>query len=135
MLTNLVVGIGGSIFGVIGGIIQRIINNRHEQQMLILKASYNDIDNARRNTDRFFQWTRRTIIIMIAFYFYVFPIIGAFLSWNNYIAYSESNGFLKSLFYGHNDVMWRMLPPGYIVFPIQSYFAGMGFGLYFGNKK
>lgn len=131
--------IGGLDFIVFGvgllvGIIQRTIQNGHEFKMAAMNKEYEDVKHARSAGDDHFKWTRRTIAIIATLYIFVGPYLAMFYGYPSFVSYPESNGWFWSIFNGEVDVVWKQLPSGYILFPIQQYAFELIIGLYFGKK-
>jgi len=67
-------------------------------------------------------------------YIFVGPIFAAWWGIPVFSAYSESNGWISSLFYGMTTVHWESVR-GYVMSPEQTYLASLTWTLYFGGKN
>ncbi len=129
-MIHLLVSLGGLLIG----LFQKHMANKHEQQQLLLRASIKDVKDARLVNDDWFKWTRRVIALMAMSYIFVAPTIASFYGIPIWFGYVEENGLLTSFFKGDDDIIWKQLPSGFVIGPIQMYIAEAIIALYFGRK-
>jgi len=132
MFGALDLGVMGISF--IGGMLQKGMQNRHDQQMLLLQQAQEDVQRVREVSDDFFKWTRRVIALMAMSYIFLGPLIALYLNLPVWVSYSTDNSFLKSLLYGQTDLNWQKLPDGFVLAPLHQYLAESIAMLYFGRK-
>jgi hypothetical protein len=116
------------------GMIQKSMQNNHEQRMTMMSQAQKDVQRVRLVDDDFFKWTRRTIALIATAYIFLGPAISTYLGITIWTAYTEDNSWLLSLFIGDSTVMFRHLPDGFVILPIHTYIAEAIVGLYFGRK-
>lgn len=129
-IVDIVVTLGGLFIG----LVQKSMDNGHQQKMLLLKAGIKDVKDARAVKDEWFKWTRRTIALTVTAYVFVAPVLAAFFNVPISIAYSEDNGFIMSILKGETDFIWKTLPSGLVLSPIHIHATELILGLYFGRK-
>lgn len=129
-------GLDVAVMGIsfIGGMLQKSMQNRHEQSMLMLNQAQKDVQRARNVNDDWFKWTRRVIALTAMSYIFVGPLLAIFLGEPIWVSYTEDNSWLASLISGDSDLMWKQLPSGFIIAPLHQYIAESIVFLYFGRK-
>jgi hypothetical protein len=91
---------------------------RSEQQQLLAK----DTIQNRESTNKFYQFTRRLIALILILSIVLYPLVSALLNIPFYLPYTDSNGFISSLFMGDSSVLFKEVPKGLIMpnFLIQA---------------
>lgn len=120
--------------GFIGGLIQKTMQNNHDFKMSMMKHGMEDVKHARNAGDDWFKWTRRVIALTATAYIFVVPVLAAYFQFPVWVSFTESNGFLLSIFSGDYNVEWKRLPMGYVLTPLHQYTFEVIIGLYFGRK-
>lgn len=116
--TTLITLLLGSATGLLKSYLDNQAKLKSEQQQLLAKDK---IQN-RESTNKFYQFTRRLIALILIISIVLYPLISALLHIPFYLPYTESHGFLVSIFSGDSTVMFKEVPSGLIMpnFLIQA---------------
>jgi hypothetical protein len=116
--TSLVTLLLGSATGLIKCYMDNQAKLRSEQQQLLAK----DTIQNRESTNKFYQFTRRLIALILILSIVLYPLVSALLNIPFYLPYTDSNGFISSLFMGDSSVLFKEVPKGLIMpnFLIQA---------------
>lgn len=125
-MLSLLVGTGS-------GLVKLLLCHYNERQQMLLKLQFKDIENARRVKNKFYQWTRRIISIMLVGSLVFYPIISAMFHWPINIPYWKSNGGLLSLFVGKATLQWITFTRGLTFVPVMIPAIMYIMGFYFGS--
>lgn len=124
----------GALQGQLGSIAGKWLDYKYKLKHLKSTTYLQDIENARNVKSKPFLITRRILAVMTGFYIFVGPMFAAYHGIPIFSAYTESNGWLTSLFYGLSTVHWESVR-GYVMSPEQTYLASLTWTLYFGGKN
>lgn len=124
----------GALQGQIGSLLSKWLDYKYKLKHLKSDTYLKDMNNARNATGSQFLITRRILAIMTGLYIFIFPVFATYHGIPIVTAYSESNGWLSSLFYGMTSVHWIDVR-GYVMSPEQTYLASLTWTLYFGGKN
>jgi len=131
---SLSAAIFGALQGQLGSLASKWLDYKYKLKHLKTDAYLKDLANARSAKSREFLITRRILALITALYIFVGPIFAAWWGIPVFSAYTESNGWLASLFYGMTTVHWESVR-GYVMSPEQTYLASLTWTLYFGGKN
>jgi hypothetical protein len=121
----------GAFQGQVGSLIHKWLDYKYKIKELKSKTYLEDKQNARNATGKRFLITRRILAVMIITTFCAIHILPGLVYVPAYIFYSESNGFLSSIFYGGSSIRIEKVM-GFLLSPDFSYMVGLIGTLYFG---
>lgn len=131
---SLSAAIFGALQGQLGSFLSKWLDYKYKLKHLKADTYLKDKENARNATGKQFVFTRRVLAFITGFYIFIGPVFAAYYGIPIFSAYTESNGWLASLFYGLTTVHWESVR-GYVMSPEQTYLASLTWTLYFGGKN
>ena len=131
---SLSAAIFGALQGQVGSLASKWLDYKYKLKHLKSDTYLKDIESARNAKSKPFLFTRRILAIMTVMYIFAGPALAAWWGIPVFSAYSESNGWISSLFYGMTTVHWESVR-GYVMSPEQTYLASLTWTLYFGGKN
>lgn len=131
---SLFASILGATQGQLGSLASKWLDYKYKLKHLKTDAYLKDIQSARNASNQPFLITRRILAITTALYIFVGPAVASWLQIPIISAYSESNGWLSSIFYGNSTIHW-VSAQGYILAPVQTYLTSLTWTMYFGGKN
>lgn len=111
-------------------------HNQQNQEALLarLKATNEDVQDARNNTDKGFSFTRRTIALFSVFCIIGIPLIAGFIFPSMPITYAHVQEGAGFLFFTRPDLLTWETAYGITILPFHTHFVSAIGGMYFGNR-
>jgi len=131
---SLSAAIFGALQGQLGSLCSKWLDYKYKTKHLKAETYLKDLDSARNAKGKPFLITRRILALLTGCYIFLGPIFAAWWGIPIFSAYTESNGWIASLFYGMTTVHWESVR-GYVMSPEQTYLASLTWTLYFGGKN
>lgn len=130
--TSLIAGIIGGVQGSLFAVVKNWQDSNLKYKLAREKLELNDINLARNNKNKPFLFTRRLLVIMIMLYLCGGTLYASITGVPIYVSYTETHGWVTSIFAGDASVRWVRVE-GFPILPVICYGATMMWGTYFGG--
>lgn len=125
----------GNVTGGVFAFIRVWMEQRHEFMLKMASQDDDAMQEARKTTNEHFNFTRRTIALIITMYVFGGLLFAAIMHYPIYVSYSVKNGFFASLFGAESTTHWHMIKSGFVLCPIVFYSLGFVLAFYFAGKR